>query len=274
MMRKLTLAAIAVAALTVYVGCGGQTPAPEQVQNASKDGDHGHKAGAHGGVIFSIGADNYHAEVRFEEDGVVRLFMLGRDETRVQEVEEQKMTAHALPDGATQSITFEIKADPQTDDAPGKTSQFIGRLPKELWGKKLSIVVPIRIAGERFRPTFKTPETMAHAGMPKGVARGSQKERELYLTPGGIYTEKDIVANGRMTPAEKFADISWPHDDNMKPGDKMCPITENKADPRCSWIVNGKEYLFCCSPCLDKFVGWAKNDKDRIKEPEAYIYRE
>lgn len=280
MIRKLTFAAVTLAAVTLAVGCGTSGPATPQAQNTAPAqttaaaGDHGHKAGAHGGFIFSIGADNYHAEVRFEKDGVVRLHMLGRDETKVQEVELQNMTAHALADGETQSVSFEIKADPQPDDAAGKTSQFVGQLPKELWGKSVSLTVPIRIAGDRFRPTFKTPTQTAHAGMPKGVARRSEEERKLYLTPGGIYTEKDIQANGRATPSEKFADISWPHSDDLKPGDKLCPVTANKADARCVWVVNGQTYEFCCSPCLDKFVGWAKNQPQKIKKPEDYVYRE
>ena len=281
MVRKLTYAAAGLAAWIVAVGCGTSTPIPvaspraeNNASSATKEGDHGHKAGTHGGTIFSIGVDNYHAEVRFAEDGTVRIFMLGRDETRVQEVEVQNMVAHILPEGATQSVTIEIKADPQPDDKPGTTSQFIGKLPAELLNRKLALTIPLRINGERYRPTFKTPDGLAHTGMPKGVARGSDKERELYLTPGGIYTAQDIVANGRKVPSEKFADISWPHDEDLKPGDRLCPITDNKADPRCLWVVNGKEYTFCCAPCLDKFVGWAKTNQARIKEPEAYTYRE
>ena len=30
--------------------------------------------------------------------------------------------------------------------------------------------------------------------------------------------------------------------------------------------VNGKRYEFCCTPCLDKFVKWAKEKPDKIKD--------
>lgn len=276
MVRKCTFAIGALAALTLALGCGETAPQAQNIEKdkpAAKDGDHGHKTGAHGGHIFSIGADNYHVEVRFEATGQVRLYLLGRDEARVQEIEIQNMTAYAQAEGQTESVKFEIKAAPQGDDSPGKTSQFVGTLPDSLRGKPVALTVPMRIAGDRFRPTFTPPRPAAHAGMPAGVARGSEKERELYLTPGGIYSTTDIQANGKTVPSVKFADVSWPHD-KKKPGDKVCPITDNKADQNCSWVVNGKTYEFCCSPCLDKFVGWAKNQPGRIKEPGDYVYRE
>jgi len=93
----------------------------------------------------------------------------------------------------------------------------------------------------------------------------------LFLTPGGIYTTADIEANGKTTPSVKYKDISWPHADDLRKGDTVCPVTTNKADPRCNWIVNGKKYEFCCTPCLDKFVKWAKQDPKKIKKPEEYV---
>jgi hypothetical protein len=111
-----------------------------------------------------------------------------------------------------------------------------------------------------------------HADKPTGVG-GTPFERELYLTPGGLYSEADIKANGNVVPSQKFTGISWPHDDELKTGDKVCPVTANKADERCYWIVNSRKYEFCCTPCLDKFVKWAKEKPDRIKEPTEYIHK-
>jgi len=106
--------------------------------------------------------------------------------------------------------------------------------------------------------------------MPQGVG-GTPFERELYLTPGGLYSEADIKANGNTVPSQKFTGISWPHDDELKSGDRVCPVTANKADERCYWIVNARKYEFCCAPCLDKFVKWAKERPEKIKEPAEYI---
>ncbi|HYE77059.1 MAG TPA: hypothetical protein VEI97_03650, partial [bacterium] len=52
------------------------------------------------------------------------------------------------------------------------------------------------------------------------------------LTPGGIYTQADIDANGNISPFEKYADVM--NDPNMAhtpagPGDYACPITGSKG---------------------------------------------
>lgn len=130
-------------------------------------------------------------------------------------------------------------------------------------------------------PTTTPKQTDPHAGhthakMPAGPEAGSEAERKLFLTPGGIYTQKDIEANGNVVPSVKYRDIDWPHDDITKVGEPICPITDNKADPRCIWIVNGKSYTFCCTPCLSKFVRIAKDDErhHQIKAPEEYVSEE
>jgi hypothetical protein len=170
-------------------------------------------------------------------------------------------------------LPFVLRPQPQAGDTPGNTSQFVGELPEAVRGQKVEVTIPnIRIAGERFRVGFSSATHDGHAGMPTGVARGSAKERELYLTPGGIYTADDVQANGQTVPSIKFAGVSWPHDDDLRAGDKLCPVTSNKADARCSWVVNGETYEFCCPPCLDKFVGWAKTRPEKIRKPQAYVY--
>jgi hypothetical protein len=107
---------------------------------------------------------------------------------------------------------------------------------------------------------------------PKGVS-GTPFERELFLSPGGVYSEADIKANGNTVPSAKYRGISWPHDETLNSGDKVCPVTANKADERCSWIVNAKKYEFCCTPCLDKFVKLAKEQPAKIKDPAEYIQK-
>jgi hypothetical protein len=48
-------------------------------------------------------------------------------------------------------------------------------------------------------------------------------------------------------------------------------VTSNKAEAACVWVVSGKKYLFCCNPCIDKFVKWAKDTPEKIKDPSAYV---
>src|SRR5262249_57466956 len=103
------------------------------------------------------------------------------------------------------------------------------------------------------------------------VALSAEQEKELYLTPGGKYTEADIEANGRMTASERFKGQLSSHNARTKSGDRLCPISETKANPAFTWIVGGKTYEFCCPPCVDEFVKKAKEQPDEVLEPEAYV---
>lgn len=276
--------AVVAASAALYVGCtsdqqeapqaGGSGP-PKEVKatEPAKDGEHGHKPGAHGGIIVEIGRDNYHAEAVFEKGGVLRLYTLGKDEAKVQEVEAQALTGYVKPEGGTESASFLLKPEPQPGDAQGQTSQFVGKLPNELAGQRVEVTIPsIRIAGERFRLGFKSAEEAHADGMPTKV--NNEEERVLYLTPGGKYTEADIKANGNMTATQKFKGVMSSHDMKPKSGDKICPVTMTKANPKFTWVVGGKPYEFCCPPCVDEFVKTAKESPEEIKEPEDYVKKQ
>jgi YHS domain-containing protein len=105
--------------------------------------------------------------------------------------------------------------------------------------------------------------------MPQKVE--DEAERELYLVPGGMYSEEDIAANEGATPSTKFAGFRAAHDFNPQPGDPVCPITRTKANPDCTWVIAGREYAFCCPPCIDEFVQRAKDEPERIAPPETYV---
>ena len=241
---------------------------------AKPDDEHAHKPGAHGGIIMSIGVDNYHAEAIVEKSGKLRLLMLGKDESRVQDVETQTVPGYVKAAGDADSESFELTAEPQPGDAAGKTSQFVGQLPAELVGKQLDVTIPsLRINGERFRIGFSTKqESHAEEPMPMGVV--GDDERKLYLTPGGIYTEDDIKANGGKTARERFKGVISSHNMKPKAGDKICPITQTKANPKFTWVVGGKSYEFCCPPCVDEFVKTAKEQPEMVQAPDTYIKRQ
>lgn len=97
-------------------------------------------------------------------------------------------------------------------------------------------------------------------------------EVELYLTPGGAYTDADIVANGNQTASKKFKSFQAKHDFSPKVGDAICPITQTKANPACGWIIGGNEYLFCCPPCIDEFLVRAKSNPTSIETPSYYVH--
>lgn len=268
-------------ALLALAGCsnqsggnaGGAAPASPPASTATttpKPGeDHGHKPSAHGGIIVPIGSDSYHAEAVFEKGGTLRLFMLGKDESKVLEVEAQPLTAYAKPEGGTEATSFVLRPTPQQGDKEGMTSLFLGHLPRELAGQRLEVTIPsIRIGGERFRVGFASAphkEDMPVSDL------SAEAEKKLYLTPGGIYTQADIQANGNQTASRKFKGFQPKHDLKPKVGDKICPVTLTKANPECAWVVGGKKYEFCCPPCVEEFVQWAKEKPGEIKEPGEYV---
>jgi hypothetical protein len=260
----------------VTAGCNRESPQPVATTPApapavTQEGEHGHKAGSHGGNIVAIGRDNYHAEAIFEKEGTLRLYLLGKDETREQEVEAQTLRGFARRAAGTSSLPIELQPQPQPEDAPGKTSQFVGQLPAELRGQKTELSFRITIAGERYRFTVETPQTGHAEPMPDKVA--DDAERKLYLTPGGLYTVADIKANGERTASVAFKGLMPTHDAHPRSGERICPISETKANPQFAWVIGGQKYEFCCPPCVDEFLTQAKEHPEAVKPSAAYIQK-
>lgn len=278
--RFVPLAAALVGGALILGGCDNATPpsAPQPpkatapgaaLPTAKGDGEHGHKPTAHGGIVVPIGSDSYHAEAVFEKGGVLRLFTLGANEAAVLEVEAQPLTGYVKAESGMESESFVLAPKPQPGDKAGMTSLFVGHLPKDVAGKKVEVTIPsIRIGTERFRVAFKSVPDAGEHGMPSKVA--DDDERKLYLTPGGKYTEADIKANGGVVASAKFKGLKAEHDLKPKAGEKICPVTLTKANPKFSWVIDGKTYEFCCPPCVDEFVALAKEKPDEIKPPEEY----
>ncbi len=240
--------------------------------NEHSDSDHEHVPGTHGGIIVSLGRDSYHVEAVVDSEGSIRLYTLGKDESRVIDVESQTLKGFVKANDDTNSRSIDFEPAPQEGDSEGKTSLFVGQLPTELIGKKIDVTIPnVRINGERFRLGFVSGEDnhASNSDIPAKVA--SDTERDLYLTPGGRYTAADIAANGNMTASQKFKGLKSEH--NMKPnvGDKLCPISGTKANSKFTWIIDGKPFEFCCPPCVDEFLANAKNSDDPLPEPDSFI---
>jgi hypothetical protein len=267
--KALALAAVMLAAAPVQaVDRGGQKP------HADEHGDHEHGIGANGGLIVPLGRESYHIEPVFEAKGVLRLYLLGADETRIQETQRQTLTAYVKPVGGRDTSPMQIESEPQEGDAEGMTSRFKGVLPEPLRGGEVEVTIPnLRIEGERFRVGFSSirPDEHPEAKMPAPAT--DDQSAALFLTPGGKYTAADIEANGRLTSKQKFQSFVAKHDMHPKAGDAICPITETKANPKCSWVIGGKTYEFCCPPCVEEFVRMAKESPDQIREPKDYVQR-
>ena len=282
-----------VCAVTLITGCNTTSPVESTTANSPNSNvqvasgalsasntfplgadAHPHIPGAHGGIIVPIGADSFHAEAVIEKSGNLRLLLLGKDESRIQEVDLQSLKAYVKATTETDATPIELVATPQEGDASGKTSQFVGQLPDAVIGKPIDVTIPnLRIGEERFRVGFSTAaksndvshETMMPAAIPTNA------ERDLYFTPGGRYTAADIQANGNLVASKKFKGVMSAHNMSPEKGDRICPVTLTKANPKFTWIINGKSYEFCCPPCVDEFVRIAKESPEQLKDPEHYI---
>lgn len=254
---------------TVEVGSGAGNNS-----TIGKADEHPHIPGAHGGIIVPIGADSYHAEAVVEKSGSLRLLLLGKDESRIQEVDIQPIKAFIKATNETDAAPIELVAVPQDGDAEGKTSQFVGQLPEAVLGKPIDVTIPnLRIGGERFRVGFSTAveaNTAQHdAAMPASIS--TVEEQDLYLTPGGKYTEADIKANGNVIASKKFKGMMSAHNMNPEKGERICPVTLTKSNPKFTWVINGKPYEFCCPPCVDEYVRMAKENPEQLKDPDQFI---
>lgn len=251
------------------VGCGKAPDTPPPATPAAAGHDDHQILSAHGGVMVEIGEEAYHAEAVFEADGTVRLYLLGKDAKSVVEIDAKPVEAFAKPDGSPTATRFEFAPAPQDGDAPGKTSRLVGKLPADAVGKPVGVSIPnLRVGADRFRVGFHSPEPTGHDAMP--AKRPDAEADKLFTTPGGLYTEADIKANGTKTPDEKYKGIRARHDAEPKPGDKICPISETLANPQFTWVVGGKTYEFCCTPCIEEFVAGAKEKPEGVKPPDAY----
>lgn len=244
-----------------YLIWQGQTPSAQLA--------HQHDPGEHGGIIVPVGQEHYHVEALLAEGGVLKLFTLANDQTQVMTVPTQTVMAYVRTPENSAAVPIELKAVPQPGDPAGQTSQFEGQIPLELVGSKLMFVVPsITMGQKRYRFGFAMQDSHESL-MPRKVTDAA--ERELYLTPGGKYTEADIRANGSQPASQRYRGFHSEHDMHPKRGDTVCPITGTKSNPKCTWVVGGKQYAFCCPPCIDEFVKLAKQQPDKVLEPGKYV---
>ncbi len=182
-------------------------------------------------------------------------------------------------------VAFEIRDLVRT--LPDK-SRSLSAVARKKLESHIRIIDRLAEQLDRYADAGKYPETVRqHKAMlsalgtikalfPTGAlsiaaAPATSKDRLLYLTPGGAYTEADIAANGNQLPAVKFRSVKVSHDLRPAVGDRICPITLTKANPGLSWVIAGKEYVFCCPPCLEEYLALVKKDPRAIKPPEEFV---
>jgi YHS domain-containing protein len=248
---------------------------------------HGHQGGeGHGPNVQSFA--NNHIEAQVSATGKVRLMVYGMANKEMVPLDNNAIQVEAqLYNEDPRALT--IKPAPYPSDPPGKSSRFEGKVDGFDGITPVGLALTIVDQEKTYRVNF-SPETLwgavlndlkAHDSsgndvMPTSLSSGegmapTPAEKELFLQPGGIYTEADIKANGNTVAAAKFRGMMPRHKMSPAKGTRVCPITNTTADRRFAWIIGGKTYYFCCPPCVEEFVKQAKEKPETIKSPEAYV---
>jgi hypothetical protein len=263
----------------VRLGCGTLTavglvviialqfvPAP----HAPTEEGHHHPPPPHGGFVvpIGIGRAHYHTEWVIGPTGAVEVYTLGPDPFPPGVVEPQHLAVDVLSEDAAESVPVLLRPAPESGPPDGPTARFLGRLPPDLLGKRLTFRVPeLIVGGERF--TFTTTWQSSRPAAEHAALVAAEQER-IYRTPGGRYTEADIQSAGRRSAVEQYRAYRGHRLVPARAGEPVCPVTRMKADNTLTWTVSGRQYRFCCPGCIDEFVIAARDRPEEIKTPEAY----
>ncbi|GAB4454259.1 MAG: hypothetical protein OHK0029_08710 [Armatimonadaceae bacterium] len=282
-------------ALVSNTGESGKTAASQAI--SSEPATHGHSGGdLHTPNVQSFG--NRHVEAQLTGN-TLRFYFYGGTEKELQPVAVGSMEVEALLAGEDPQ-PISLAARPYPGETEGFSSRFEGQLPATVPGETPGLSMIIALDQKNYRVQWR-PEMLSMGGhrtaleqeildaereeharntmMPTALSADADgnralptpEEQALFLTPGGLYTASDITANGNQVPAIRYRGEMAQHDKKPKAGDSLCPITDTVANPRFTWVVNGKTYRFCCPPCIEEFVRMAKEEPESIKAPEDYI---
>ncbi len=253
------------AAMFVLVALPGCNKGTEVAKSKGKDQDKGKSKddhvdiGPHGGPCAEWGNEDFHAEFIVDAGKKqVTVYILDGTAKVAPKIDAAKITEMKLTIIAKPPVPLDLKHDPKESGDKGIAFSATNDAFAKPDGMKVNISGKVDDKPYSGDVEYKAPKKTAN----------------LYLTPGGIYTVADIKANGNMTPAEKFKGKKFAHRKDLNPGDKVCPVTDKKANAECAWIVNGQRYEFCCQPCLDDFIDWAHHDPKQIKDAGEYVRKQ
>lgn len=225
-------------------------------------------------------AGNFHVEAQLDRTGTVLFYIYGTTEKEMLPIPtmeaEAGMEAQAVLVGED-SMTISLKPKPFSTDPKYHSSRFVGRFARRLDQQEVGLNLSVPIEGRTYRLQWR-PENLrmgmlraAHSETVMPQAASMDEAQKLFLTPGGLYTSADIAANDATTAAEKYKGLMAQHNMSPAPGSPICPITETASDKRFKWIVGGKDYLFCCPPCIEEFVKRAKVRPESVNPPDSYV---
>lgn len=227
----------------------------------------------HGGGMVQVGSRQL--ELVREPSGQLRCYALSAEGTELRPIRSAALTVEVTPDGSTLTRRTALLPAPEPGDPPGTASVFTGTLPAGLAEAPVQVALTVPLDGRRYRARFDLRPESGPAALPPAMPPPAAvtEQAALYAFPGGRYTAADIRANGAAPAAEKYRGLLPDHHLRPARGERVCPITRTRANPRFAWTINGKRYLFCCPPCIDEFVKKAKKNTASIPAPESYVQR-
>ncbi|MBI1832083.1 MAG: hypothetical protein HYR84_11605 [Planctomycetes bacterium] len=268
--RLLALFAICTSfAVVALPGCKTDKDAGKPKEQAKGD-DHKHKneddhtdTGPHGGLCAewgSGGKEEFHAEFTVDiANKKAVIYILGPDAKTVpKDLDASKIKNVMLGVRGVKGKPFTLQHDPAASGEQGIAYTATDDVFAKPEGLNVNIQGEVNEKPYSGDVKYQAPKKSA---------------ANLFLTPGGIYTAADIKANGNTTPDVKLKGIRAKHAKDLNVGDRICPITEKKAQAEIAWIVNGQTYQFCCQPCVENFIEWAHNDTAKVKTASDYVYK-
>jgi len=243
-------------ALVVLPGCQDK-PANPKKDEAKKEHDHP-DTGPHGGPLAEWD-DLYHAEFTVDHAAQkVVVYILDDKAKAAPKIDAAKISKVKLTVLETKPLLqLDLTHDPSLSSEKG-----IAFTVTHAHFSKAADITGTIVSTVQGTPPYNGKFTYT-----------APRKAELFLKPGGIYTAADVKANGNTTPEVKFKGKEWAHDDDLKPGDKICPVTLRKAEAECAWTVQGQRYEFCCPPCVGKFVGWSHFEPSKVKDAKEYVFK-
>jgi len=239
-------------------------------------GEHAHKPAAHGGKIVSVGTDNYHAEVVFEKDGHLKVYTLGKDETKSISIESQTLKAHVKHDEKSHEV--DLKPEPQASDPKGKTSLFVGKLPHDLMGKKVTVtIVGLKVEGETFRVEFsgeagKHSDHKDHKDHKDGKEhKGHKKDGKEHTDHKKEHSKTSAVENEIKEARAKLS----PEDRKLVDAQEWCPIMpDNRLGVMgvpFKLMIKDHPVFLCCKGCQRKALAEPEKTLAKVEEFKAKV---
>ena len=151
MQRLLTCLAVGLLATVGFVGCGSGSKVDTTTPRIDEDDSHPDK-GPHGGELFELGEEEYHAEfIHDEKAKTITIYILGPAGIKMVPVLAKECTMEVRADGESKS--YKLAASPMEGEPEGKTARFVSSdeaLLKALMAKDVQAQLQVAIKGEPF----------------------------------------------------------------------------------------------------------------------------